>query len=77
METLYVRLDIVFTTDFTWNIPGRNTDAQMCSKVWILEYTKLKCTKTNEDVQITWDFPGDPVAKTPCCQCRRPGLIPG
>ena len=22
------------------------------------------------------DFPGDPVAKTPCSQCRGPGLIP-
>ena len=23
-----------------------------------------------------WDFPGDPVAKTPCSQYRRPGLDP-
>ena len=22
------------------------------------------------------DFPGDPVVKTPCSQCRRPGLVP-
>ena len=24
-----------------------------------------------------WDFPGGPVAKTPCSQCRGLGSIPG
>ena len=24
----------------------------------------------------SWDFPGGPVARTPCSQCRGPGLDP-
>ena len=29
------------------------------------------------DTGHSWEFPGGPVAKTPCCQCRGLGSIPG
>ena len=28
-------------------------------------------------IWLSWDFPGGPVAKTPCFQCKGPGSVPG
>ena len=32
--------------------------------------------KGESKIQLLEDFPGDPVVKTPCCQCRGEGSIP-
>ena len=63
-------------------IPGWGTKIPACCTGWPKSHNciKIVCERSGLIVvqaQIkSWDFPGGPVAKASCFQCRRPGFDP-
>ena len=56
-----------------WNLRFR---AFLKTSVIIQVYGFAVQEKLLKMIHEEWDFPGSPVAKTPCPQCQRPGFDP-